>query len=276
MRDGLRKRGRAWAAVGALALAANAGCLTCSSAYVPLPPQCVERCEAVDGSCRGKVYVFLLSGFDPLDLDDVARVRGTLIRQGFIKVYDGQFYHAVTFAKEMRTIRTEVPDARFAVVGFGAGVEQAVWLARAAEKDNIPVELLASVDAPPWSSAPGQRPANVREVLHVHGRPWLFAGPAAAGEDFELPVSAPFAVPAHPLTLERLTDGLAAIAADIPTVRSVPSSMPVLPDDAPPPRPQAARPKGPRDAWDFLKPVSRLKDVAAPAAEPAPERTALR
>src|SRR5262245_25236265 len=142
----------------------NAGCLTWKAASLPLPPDCVERCNDVPGGSRAKVYVFLLSGFDPLDLDEIAAVRATFQRHGFIKVYNGQFYHGIEFAKEMRAIRAEVPDARFAIVGYGLGVEAAAALAEDVAQSDIPVNLLASVDAPFWSSAPGKQPAHVWRV----------------------------------------------------------------------------------------------------------------
>src|SRR5262245_21825177 len=52
-------------------LALTPGCLSCSKG-VELPPECVASCQAIAEPCRAKVYVFLVSGFDPFDVCDVA------------------------------------------------------------------------------------------------------------------------------------------------------------------------------------------------------------
>src|SRR5262249_19089981 len=117
------RRRQGWVILAiAAGLGGAPGCLSSQSALAPLPPKCVEACETVPCACRGKVYVFLLNGFDPLGLE-AAQVRTALVRAGFPRVYDGQFYHTVWFGDEMRRIHAEEPDARFAVVGIGAGVE---------------------------------------------------------------------------------------------------------------------------------------------------------
>src|SRR5262249_18284900 len=151
-----------------------------------------------------------------LDLGHVAEVRAALIRAGFTKVYDGQLYHAGWFAGEMRRLRSQESGVRFAVVGFGAGVEAARWLAEAVAKDGIALDLLASVDAPIWSSAPAGHPTNVRQTLSIHGRPLFAAMSLRADADVEVPVgSLSFAAP-HPRTIGRLATELAAVAGTVP------------------------------------------------------------
>ncbi len=275
------RRGRVFGAlVLAVGLAAAPGCLTLNSNLSPLPPECVEACEAVPGCCRGKVYVFLVNGLDPLDLGHVAEVRAALIRAGFTKVYDGQLYHAGWFAGEMRRLRSEEPGVRFVVVGFGAGVEAARWLAGSVAADGIDLDLLASVDAPVWSSAPAQRPANVRQTLSVHGRPLFSPTNWRADTDVEVPVGGLSYAAPHPFTISQLATELAAVAGMVPAPPVKP--LEPLADDLPTPRPTAARADGPRDEWDFLKPVARLREAITPTAgEPAPtapagERTVAR
>src|SRR5438067_9421224 len=88
-------------------LCAMPGCLGTRELLVSLPPQCLDACRSVSCECRGKVYVFLVNGFDPLGWQRMADVRATLIQAGFPRVYDGQFYHAVWFGDEMRRIHVE-------------------------------------------------------------------------------------------------------------------------------------------------------------------------
>jgi hypothetical protein len=263
-----KRQQRRWV-FGAFTLAAgmlgSSGCLTLSHTQCALPPGCAEACQAVPCACRGKVYVFLVDGFDPLDFSRVAEVRSSLIRAGFTKVYNGQFYHGGWFADELRRLHTEEPDAHFVVVGFGSGVEVAASLAESVAKDGIAIDLLASVDAPFWSSAPQKQPANVQQAMAVHGQSLFGATDAVAGQDIEVPAGFLDNVTAHPLTLDRLAHALAQVAGAVPAPAK---PEPVAAEQAPTPRPMAARLAGPRDEWDFLKPVARLRDTLPPA-EPA-------
>jgi hypothetical protein len=228
-----------------------------------LPTECAAACESVPCACRGKVYVFLVNGFDPFDFGRLGDVRRTLVRAGFSKVYDGQFYHAGWFADEMRRLHADEPEARFVVVGFSAGVEAAAYLTDAVARDGITVDLLASIDAPFWSNVPQQQPTNVQQVMNVHGTP-LFGYPdAGTGFDIEVPVGILDGVATHPLTLDRIVSRLAEVAGTVPVA-------PVRPDptttvEAPTPRPLATLSASPGDEWDFLKPVNRLTDASPPA-----------
>src|SRR5205814_1298819 len=107
----------------AAGLAGTSGCMSLNPKLIPLPPECITECAEVPCACRGKVYVFLLSGFDFLDTDRVGAFRAALIRTGFTKVYNGQFYHDTYFAREMHRLALEEPGARFVVVGFSSGVD---------------------------------------------------------------------------------------------------------------------------------------------------------
>src|SRR5262245_185910 len=100
---------RVWKNAPALLVVATAmvlpGCL-CSSKCTSASPACVEKCEAEPRCSRGNVYVFLVNGFDPLDLGKTGHLRTALGRLGFAKVYSGQFYHAYEFGTEIAEIAT--------------------------------------------------------------------------------------------------------------------------------------------------------------------------
>jgi pimeloyl-ACP methyl ester carboxylesterase len=253
------------------------GCMALNPKSIPLAPECTATCADVPCQCRGKVYVFLMSGFDPLDLDRVGDFRTALIRSGFTKVYNGQFYHDRFFAQEMHRLATEEPDAQFVVVGFSLGAEFAVNLAESVGKQGIPITLLASVDPYWWSSAPGKTPANVQQVMNVRGQPLLFANRASAGTDVQIPETFPTSITAHPLTVETLARALANVAGTLPQPQ--PTAPPQLADDEPSPKP-VMRTNNPRDAWDFLKPVASLRGLSpadsAVSTAPGGERTSLR
>jgi hypothetical protein len=268
--------------IGALLLLAAAsmagpGCISLNPKPIAVTPECAAACEEVPCPCRGKVYVFMMAGLDPLDFDRVWDVRTALIHSGFTKVYTGQFYHERFFAEEMRRISRQEPDAQLVVVGFSTGADFAASLVELVGRDGIPITLLASVDPYWWSSAPTRRPANVQQTMLVHGEPLLFGGRGGAGMDVQIPETFPANITAHPLTVENLARTLASIAGGLPRPQLA-SSPPVI-DATPTPRPVAERGDAPRDAWDFLRPVASLRGLTPSepvVAAPPSERTTLR
>jgi len=212
-----------------------------------------------------------MSGFDPLDFDHVSDFRRALIRQGFTKVYNGQCYHDTFFASEMCRIARAEPDAQFVIVGFSLGADYAVSLAESVANHGIPIALLVSVDPCWWSSAPTKKPSNVQQVMNIHGEPLLFAARVPAGMDVQIPDSFPTNITAHPLAVESVALALANIAGTMP--RPQPTPLPELTDDLPTPHPTTIRTNKARDAWDFLKPVANLRNLAPVESG---ERTSLR
>jgi hypothetical protein len=260
------------------ALAAGPGCMCLNPKAIPLPAECTADCAEVPCACRGKVYVFLMTGFDPFNSDRVDDLRVALNQAGFAKVYSGQGFHDTWFAGEMHRLAVADPDARFVIVGFSSGADYAVSLAESVAWHGIHVTLLATVDPHWWSPSPAQKPGNVEQVMHIHGEPWLFPDRMSPGTDVQIPESYPGNITAHPQTVERLARTLASIAGTVP--RPEPTAAPPIVETTPTPRPTVRRLDGPRDAWDFLRPVASLKGLAPSETETATtlsgERTALR
>jgi pimeloyl-ACP methyl ester carboxylesterase len=252
------------------AIVAGPGCMSLGHKPIALSSDCLSACNDVPCSCRGHVYVFLLSGFDPLDLDRVGDVRAALVRAGYTKIYNGQFYHEGFFASEMLRLSHEEPDTRFVLVGFSLGAESALSLAESVGTKGVPIALLASIDPYWWSSAPAHKPGNVEQVLHVHGERLLFAPAMSAGSDVQIAGSFPANVTAQPLAVEAVARAITDVAGQLP--RPPAPVLPRIVNDSPSPRP-VARTKNPPDAWDFLKPVAKLPPIALPTGE---ERTSLR
>src|SRR6516164_3293218 len=111
-------RARRWLLAAALA---NAGCLSCLHPMPAPPVEEVHACDTCPPCCRNHVYVFFLNGFDLFDSANLSGLRKYVQQLGFIKTYDGQFYHASAFAVEMRRLHNEDPQAHFVVVGYGYG-----------------------------------------------------------------------------------------------------------------------------------------------------------
>jgi hypothetical protein len=240
-----------------------------------LPSDCVEACQAVPPDCRGKVYVFLIDGFDPFGFCHVAEVRKCLLSAGFTKVYNGHYYHTRWFADEMRTLHAEDPDARFVVVGFASGVEAAKYLAEAVA-DGVTIDLFATVDAPCWSNVPLQQPANVQSVMNLQGDARLGLAAGSSESDANVPSKGTYASVAHQSPVRHLTAALVTIADSVPVSVATPTSL-TSETELRSPRPLVTRSVMPLDEWDFLKPIVRLGDVPQTSdSDPLGERTAAR
>jgi len=216
--------------------------------------------------------VFVINGFDPFDIGGTGDLRTTLNRLGFKKVYTGQFYHARDFADDIRGVAAADPNARFVILGVGAGVDAAVSLAESVLGNGVLIDLLVSVDSPFWSDAAGKRPVNVQRVMAVHGWPdtWLPRTPSAE-RDITLPDYGLLGVSTDPMTVEAIVWELATIAADVPPVKEQPLTAM---DDGPVPRPADENRVKPTHVASYLDPVMSLegREVLGEAESGLPAR----
>lgn len=259
----------------AMIFATLPGCIGLQPSGLAVTQACQDKCEAAPRCCRGNVHVFLVHGFDPFDFGGTGDLRHTLNRLGFKQVYSGQFYHASGFADEIKDLAAANANARFVIVGIGAGVDAALSLADTVGEHGVTIDLLASVDSPFWSSAPAEKPSNVQRVLALHDWPsaWVSWTPSAE-MDIAVPDSGWLGVRSHPLTLETLALELASVAGAVPaTIEEV--SAPT--DDAPVPRAIAANTANQRHVVSYLDPAATLegRDTDSEAVPASPLRREL-
>ena len=264
----MRRKTRWPCALGCAVLAAGlVGSTGCFHLRAPAAPQpdCTLACQELPRGCRNRVYVFLVNGLDPANCGNLTGLRDYLHELGFIKTYYGQVFHASHFAKEICRIRCEEPDARFVLIGFDIGANAIGALARSVAPDGVLIDLAVYLSGSCLKDGAADRPDNVVRALNIQGGGCLDKERSlAAAENIQLPGTSHYAPPTHPYTLEVLAHELAQVAAQVPV--AVPAAPPPAPDAelAPTPRPVAGPPPGPRDEWDFLKPVSRLGQRKAP------------
>ncbi len=249
------------------------GCLCCRHECPSVTAACLEKCEICPRACRGNVYVFVVNGFDPFDVAKLGNARTALNRLGFTKVYTGQFYHAGQFADEIKSLAAAEPNARFVVVGVGAGVDAAVSLAESVAENGVAIDLLASVDSPFWSSAAGKKPINVQRVLSLHGRTndWLPFTPGLE-DDISVPDAGWLGVSGHAVTVETLASELASIAGAVPAPAE---ESPDTVDEQPVPRPNAAKAGNRPVRPSLLDPATDL-EARSPGPGSVPAITASR
>ena len=264
--------GRGLRSLGGWLLAASTlsgGCLSfCHPTGEPSREQ-IAACNSVPPCCRNHVYVFFVNGIDPLACANLCGVRSYVQSLGFIKAYYGQFYHAGAFAKEIRRLHHDDPNARFVLVGYSYGANKVEELSHALRPDGIVVDLIVCL-----GDASARKTDNVGRVIHVQATGWGESG-SCPNDGYHVTcadVSA-FGSAAHQNTLEMLAHELTMVAALVPIDDP---HAPVLPEPIPVPRPAMPPASAAMDEWDFLKlrPPSAELPTAAPAKqepkEPAP------
>jgi len=266
---------RSWMLALTVAALAGSGCKLLDRQPLTLPPECCSACHELPCDCRGQVYVFLISGIDPLDTCRIREFRSELIRAGFNNIYNGHGYHDTLFAGEMHRIALEEPGAHFVVVGFSSGSDFAVSLAESVGNYGIKIDLLASIDPPFWSSAASKKPGNVMQTTHIHGQPMLWPVRSSYGDEIVIETGLFEDAADQSATVEHLTRMLAGIAGSVP-ISPAAAPMPMLANDGPRPRQFATQTDRPHDAWDFLKPVAKLRTNPVDESNRSAERTTLR
>jgi hypothetical protein len=269
----MRRIGR-WGRLGRWVLAAGlagaAGCLQFVSPVHPPPAELTESCQAVSSYGRRHVYVFLANGVDPLGLGNLAGVRQYLTALGFPKTYYGQTYHRHWIEKELRQAHKDDHDARFVLIGYGAGADTVRAVARSVCPDGIPIDLLITLQANPQGCLGGD------------------LTPAAATQGAKGPCPLPeermLGAPTDAQTLHVLAEELAQVAMRVPLVAPAELPLPApAPGPGPGPEPETApapRPVNPGQVSagdtsagaDPLRPVAQLpRYTLPPSAANLPE-----
>jgi len=131
-----RRHGLLAGVVGILLM--GSGCVSCGATGYGLAREAAPECEA-ECCQRNHVYVFAVSGVNPLEIMALDTFREQLNRKGYAKVATGQTIHAIWMAGEMRRIRASEPDAAFVLVGTTGAATTTRWLAKklAADGGNV-------------------------------------------------------------------------------------------------------------------------------------------
>jgi len=213
------------------------------------------------------VYIFFLNGNDPLDCSNLTGLCERLQELGYIKTYLGEWFYTSYFAKEICRIHKEDPTARFVLIGFGYGADQARKLAGKVEPDGVPIDLVVYLGGCTKEEAGKDRPGNVAHVLNIQGSSWFGGCPHLENaENINYTEVCQQGTVTHKRTVDALVMELAQVTSRVPVIEKVPP-----PNARPPePLPHPIKPPAPgaRDDWDFLKP-EQLPN--APTPGPASE-----
>ncbi len=262
-----------WRALGILALAALTGaCLPGCFCHVkqedPVLKAQKTLGQAMPLPCRSHCFLFFMHGCDPIDCINLSGMVERLQDLGYIKTYEGEFFHTGWFAKEIKRIHKEDATARFVVIGDGMGAGSIQRLAHLVQEKSINIDLLVALNG---KVAKEGITRNVLQVVNVQGK--NAPGDSEWGDhavNVVIPDVAEFGLATHPQVMELVLRELLQVASRVPVIDK---ALPANPHPEPTPRPVKPAPAGPRDAWDFLLPESRStpKQPGGKApAQPAP------
>jgi hypothetical protein len=181
---------------------------------------------------KGLVYVFLIDAGE----SELGPVREHLNQIGFRKTFLGRPAQAGDLMVEMGVAHAEQPTARFAIIGYGSGVEAARRLAAFAGQMRIPLDLTVYLEPPAGEGPPD---------------PALSCFTIRAAE-VQCP-GGPAGLPTHRPTLELIERELTLLTmAIVPPRRPEPKRVHLV-TPIPPPRETIPRPKPLPLDWQFLR-----------------------
>jgi hypothetical protein len=272
-RSGIRLRRVLRPGFVALALTASAGCLSFVNPVDPPPPPLAQAAHEVPQAARDHVYIFFINGLDPAYLGNLTGLRDYVQALGFHKTYFGESFHFPWFAKDIREICAEDPDARVAIIGFSLGTNIGRGLARSLQDEGLHIDLLVCLSSNNLIDFSHERPENVSRYIDVlvHGRDLGHSDDPATERHNLKGFVWHFGGPSHPETLATIAHELTVLAASVPFVEPPLPPAPFQPEGLPPPRTMPRAEGGNAESgWDLLTPVSRLPDVPSLATGVAP------
>ncbi len=217
--------------------AAGAGCLSFVHSLDFPPKEQLAQGELIPAPSRHHVHIFLIHGMDPLDLANLYGLTEYIQQLGYLQTHYGQLYHLWEFKKEMRRIREDDPQARFALIGFSFGANVARDLANAVKDEGVLIDLLIYMGGNTLENTPQAQPEHVRRIINILAAGCIWNGATMdRAENIHYSNVLHFGSPTHPRTRELLARELAVVAARVPYVEKVPTLPPEWQEEVPMPR----------------------------------------
>jgi hypothetical protein len=253
---------RRWLVASGLMLAlVPTGCLNFLN-HVPDPsPEAKQISEQLPQPSREGVYVFLVNGNDPLGCANLYGIREFLHKLGYVKSYYGEWFHEWWLVDEIRDLHQEKPDAHIIVIGYELGADTALAVANAGIVCGANVDLLLYLE--PRGFSFDNVPPELHNVIVVRkDKSYPKDSEVKGAQSVALACGCRWLVPTHPSTLEIVETEISRLAMSVPVPTLPSEAFPEIMDDpAPTPRPVAERKPAPLDEWDFLKLVSRRREM---------------
>jgi hypothetical protein len=151
---------------------------------IPYPAWCQERPFTC---CKEHVYIFGVNGLNPMCLGNFNGMLDYFRKQGFPNTYFSQMYTCHGFAREIRKVRAQDPQARIVLIGFSLGSNSVRIIANELNEDGTPIDLLVYLGGDLIWDTPSSKPCNVRRIVNIRGKGIILLGGDLFfnGEDIE-------------------------------------------------------------------------------------------
>ena len=187
----------------------------------------------VPKSCPDHVYVFAVNGVDPLCLANFNGLCQLVKDQGFANTRFGQLYTCNLFAREIRAIRANDPQARIVLMGYSLGCNYVRCLTHALGRDGIQVDLLVYVAGDFTWDMPRCQPDNASRVLNITAHGFIVTGGDLLFRGAELGRARNcrlntrhFLAPSRQETVAALLEELAALSSNAPAAPDAAAASP--------------------------------------------------
>jgi hypothetical protein len=160
------------------------------------------------------IYIFLINGLDPLHYADLPGLADHLCASGYSHVYYRELLTAGEFVEQIKQIAQEDARAKFVLIGYSFGANQARNITHALRDEGIAIDLLVYLNANTLRNTPYDRPDNARRVLNILAWGFLLDGAQLDNaENIEIADAWHFNTPTHPQTIQIIKRELSALQA---------------------------------------------------------------
>lgn len=224
----------------------STGCISAGYEGAKLAREAGPSCETPVAN-RDQVYVFVLGGYNPIELLALDKFREGLNSRGFAKVASGPLPYYLWMESEMRRIHGENPNAVFVIAGLDSSAGAAVKLSEKATGEGIPIRGAVIVDAS--GKTEGPNPDMGIRTLTV-GSTYAIQKPRVGAESLVITAPGDLGLPAETRTL---TD-VARLLNEIAITNPPPAKSEVVSDWVYPHAPDVELVVEPRfdSEWSFM------------------------
>lgn len=192
-----------------LAILGTSGCIAPSYEGVRIAREAGPSCDVLL-ECRNEVFVFVLGGYTPNEMEAMDKFQEGLNAGGYSKISTAQPIYASWMAGEMRRIHGEDRRAVFVIVGLDSAAASGVKLSEKMMAEGIPVQGVVVVDAKGRTQPPT---AHVRTLMVSGG-----SDGAEGGASIVVPNPGSPGLPAEIKTIEGVGRLLKDVAMAIPVL----------------------------------------------------------
>lgn len=167
-----------------------------------------------DKEDKNNVHIFLVHGWDPLDVGRLSDLQSHCLAQGYIHVKIVQFYEWSRVIEDVCSAKAENPQARVLLLGYSAGANSVSHIVNELHDDfQIDVERVFYLAGIMLIDTAYARPDYVGKIVHIRDGGILIPGMNLTGaENYRFRDVWHFGTPTHAGTYDLLDRELQSLA----------------------------------------------------------------